>query len=416
MGTSGLARWRPSLFFKATRKSGIAEPTPLNHRSPVMQKWMNGLLLVLFSTTTVRAEPTRIDVIAFKVPSLDGLTELNGQIDKPECGDTASPTAFIVGGTGLFTRNGYFGRSGTDDDFIYASLANALNQKCIATVRFDFRGVHCDLKSKADIGACVDQNLRSTVTDQTILDDIQAVYDSLKQYSFLDSRRLVLIGHSEGSLNFSRLIARKSMTATGLLFFGGLTESAKSILHWQIAERPVEWAFMMDSNRDGELTNDEIQSGYATSSIKDIATIGQLLSPSGSWTQVTLQNEIEKTYQAIAKEALEHADNSPYQMNGVTFSCYQWWKRWFTDDTSVLENLRDYDGYIEYHNGDIDSQTPGTRERAFLESFPVRQMKSKPKFVVHANKGHGLSPSPLYGPLDKEVIEQLVQSVELWTK
>ncbi|MBK7892314.1 MAG: hypothetical protein IPJ84_16155 [Bdellovibrionales bacterium] len=173
---------------------------------------------------------------------------------------------------------------------------------------------------------------------------------------------------------------------------------------------------MMDTNRDGELTNDEIQSGYATSSIKDIATIGQLLSPSGSWTQVTLQNEIEKTYQAIAKDALEHADTSPYQMNGVTFSCYQWWKRWFTDDTSVLENLRDYDGYIEYHNGDIDSQTPGTRERAFLESFPVRQMKSKPTFVVHENKGHGLSPSPLYGPLDKEVIEQLVQSVELWTK
>lgn len=351
----------------------------------------------------------------FQVPSQDGLSQISGQIDIPNCNQAMYPAVFMVGGTGFFSRNVFFGRSRTSRDFVFADLAQRFTAACIAVVRFDFRGVTCDLTDKSKLQTCVDQNLRTSVTDETILDDIQAVYNFAISSKSIDPSRFFMLGHSEGSLNIARLIARKSIHPAGILFFGGITESAKSILHWQIVDRAVEWSFEMDSNSDGTLTNAEIKSNFSKSKFNGSIPIDMLINPTGSWNKTSLVDFFEKTYQSITDDTLAKSDLEPYQIGGVIFSAYKWWKRWFEDDISALENLRDFYGPIKYHNGDIDSQAPGLREKAILDSSQIK-MRSTPVFQIHPGKGHGLGSDPLYGPIDESIADEIVSDIHSWAK
>lgn len=346
----------------------------------------------------------------FQLPSRDGKAQISGQIDIPECGKQKYPTVLIVGGTGLFTRNGYFGRSGTARDFLFTDLAQRLNAQCLAAVRFDYRGVRCDLQTQADSANCVDRVLRATVTDQTILDDIQVVYDWTFAHAAVDSQKVVLFGHSEGSLNISRLVQRKSAAPRAILFMGGVTESPRTLLHWQIVDRSVEWMFAMDQDRDGWLTNDEIRQGYKQSPFNGSVPLDNLLSPTGGWLRPALLQAVEANYLGLKNLSLTHADTDPYLIDKYVYATYQWWKRWLTDDVSVVENLKDFTGPIVYHNGDVDAMTPGGRELAFLQDQQM-QMRSKPRFVVHPGKGHGLSPDPHLGPIDADIADQMVQDI-----
>lgn len=351
----------------------------------------------------------------FKLKSKDGLTQISGQIDKPDCEGEAFPAVMIVGGTGLFYRNGFFGRSGTDRDFLFSDLAKRLNSSCLAVIRFDYRGISCDLKGKDSIQKCVDQKLRALVTDETTLDDIQTVYDHGIQQAFVDSKKIVLMGHSEGSLNISRLVARDSVHPAAIMFFGGLTESAYGILHWQIALRPVEWAFEMDTNKDAWLSADEIKKGYKNSKLNDVFPKEDFLNDSNGWSKQSLTEAFEIKYNEYKKMFLAIADKDPYMTSGIVYSSMKWWKRWFVDDVSVLENLKNFTGPIEYHNGDIDSQTPALRELEFLQSSNIH-MQSRPKFILHPGKGHGLSSDTLYGPIDESIADEMVRSVTQWLK
>lgn len=366
------------------------------------------LLALLISPAIVLAEP-----VEFSLSSRDGLARISGQIDKPTCDTSNYPLVIIVGGTGLFYRNGYFGESGTERDFLFSDLAKRFNETCIATVRFDYRGVSCDLKGESETKNCLNQEARAYVTDETILDDIQLVYDHTIKQSFIDSKKVVFLGHSEGSLNISRLVARNSIAPLGLMFFGGLTESAYSILHWQIAIRPVTWAFEMDANIDGHLSNEEIKEKYSSSKLNGIFPIEHFLSSETGWTVLSLSAHFEEKFAEFKKTFLAIDDSEPYRMGKIIFSSYKWWKRWFWDDVSVLENLKEFAGPIEYHNGDIDSQTPSQRELDFLNSSKI-EMKSRPRFVVHPGLGHGLGEDQLYGPMDETVAGQIVDSVKSW--
>ncbi|MBN8537981.1 MAG: hypothetical protein J0M15_13080 [Deltaproteobacteria bacterium] len=371
----------------------------------------------LFILTFLLTAPfaAKADSLEFTLNTTDGLSHIHGQVDIPQCGKAPFPVVLMVAGTGLFTRNTYFGRSHTDRDLLFADLSQKLNQDCVATVRFDSRGVLCDLMSKAVIAKCVDQSIRGQVTEQTNLDDIQVVYDFAANLGLLDKSKLIFLGHSEGTLYISRLIARKSVETKAIMFIGGITESAQSILHWQISDRMAAWTMAMDSNQDGILTNEEIKAGLGTSRLNGSFPLEVLLSPKGSWTSAEVTASFEENYKAAIIDAQSHKPSDPYMQNGVVFSAYKWWQSWFTNNTSVLENLKNFVGPIEYHNGDIDTQTPGLREREkAIHQASSLKMKSWPSFVIHQGKGHGLSKDPLYGPIDEDIAASIVTQIGSW--
>lgn len=353
--------------------------------------------------------------VQFALPSKDGLATIRGEIDVPACAKASAPAVLMIGGTGLFTRDAFFGDSGTDRDLVFKDLSARISARCLITVRFDYRGVGCELRSKDDIPKCLDQNLRKTVTSETILDDIQVVYDRAIAEPRIDASKLFFLGHSEGSMNAARLVARKSVAPAGLFFIGGVTESARGIVHWQIAERPVLLAMELDANHDDVLTNDEVEKGYATSTARYYYSKEQLMDSSGQTTRAAITTQLESLWKAVEANAAAHKPSDPYPVAGtsIVFTSYEWWQRWIFEDVPMLENLKDFEGPIRYHNGDYDSQTPGLREREILRSSTV-PMKSRPEFIVHPGLGHGFRAIPHMGPFDEAVADQFADELAAW--
>jgi hypothetical protein len=249
------------------------------------------------------------------------------------------------------------------------------------------------------------------VTGENQLDDIEAVYNFARANKQIDYKRFAVLGHSEGSINLARLIREQRINSTAVMFIGGVTESPKSILRYQIAERPVDWAFAMDVNNDGVLTNAEMKEGYLTSAMNGYLPLENILSPDGSWTRERFQKEFDALYEMALVDAAQKKENDTFEQSGVVYASMNWWKQWFTDESSVLENLKNFTGPIEYHNGTIDSQTPGLRELDFLKNSKI-QMQSVPNFKVHPGKGHGLGIHSLYGPMDEAIADEVVATLK----
>jgi hypothetical protein len=123
----------------------------------------------------------------FRIQARDGRAQLAGQVDlSPRGGTDRYPVVLMVPGGWFMDRDGYMGGSGTEHDLIYRDLANDLLAAGIAVVRYDNRGVRCNEmtmprcpegSSELDVtrhylNACVDADVRQTVTVQTQMDDV----------------------------------------------------------------------------------------------------------------------------------------------------------------------------------------------------------------------------------------------------
>ncbi len=352
------------------------------------------------------------DTQKFNLKTFDGRGSFGGQIDYPtQCGRKKLPAVVLVAGTGLYYRNLWLGTTGTERDFVFTDLAKRFNRDCIAVIRYDYRGVSCDLMSEDKIKQCLDQDIRKSVDDQTILDDIQAVYNHVLKQRKIDKKRIGFIALSEGSINISRMVARKSITPKALFFIGGVAESPKSLIRWQFIDRSVDQAFAMDDNGDGILTNLEVMSNYRGSFFDtNEVPMANLLSPTGFWYRSALKSYYTLQFKTIVNATLITHDSVPYIQNDMVYAKMSWWKRWFTDSTTVLENLRNFKGPITYYNGTIDILAPADRQLELLKHYGP-QMRSMPEFNLVRGKGHVLGNHPLYGPMDLDLTEEVVAKV-----
>jgi len=371
---------------------------------------MNLLKSVVF-LTTILCSVIRVSAVTSEeiiVDTKDGVTSFGIQIDFPDhCTREKYPAVIMVGGTGLYYRNVSLGIGGTPRDLVFKDLSDRVTDKyCAATIRYDYRGVSCDLVDRPSIERCLDENVRSSLTDETLLEDIQLVYDTAVNHPKINSRKISMMGHSEGSINIARMIARKSATPKSVVFFGGVTQSPKSLIRWQFIDRSVDRAFAMDSDSDGILTNYEIMNGYENSQFNEVVPIQTLLSPTGMWNKVGLSTSFNYQYSFVVATALIQPDFKPYILNDLTFSGYGWLKKWFTDETSVVENMKNFTGPITYFNGSIDSEASSRQQMDFLAQN-VHMMRSIPEFKLYEGRGHCLGTHPQYGPMDSGIADEM---------
>ena len=375
---------------------------------------------ILSLVTTIPAY-TKVE---FEIPTIDRKTTLTGQIDFPSSKTNSSiyPLAVLVPGTGIFDRDADFGISGTKDDFIFQSLSKRLNAAGFAVLRYDYRGISCNMKTvtpcescedpkairKHFADNCIDNSVRATVTPQNIRDDIESIFQYGANHPSINRDSIVAFGHSEGSLNLSHLIHQNRIFPKGLIFMGGLAESPASVIRWQMTDRVFTEMFSFDKNQDGFLTNDEIRKGHSTSFLKAIP-IKDLFSKRGKWTKFELKNKFEEDYEKTKLDAIKQPDSKPFPGGMITQASYKWWKMFFTDWRNVIENLSKFEGPIHYHNGNNDSQTNFERQSRLIKSVE-HQFNVKPKVFKHQGRGHSLSHDAIFGPIPKDSLDMLVNS------
>lgn len=377
------------------------------------------LLAIFFMSLPAFAESTK-----FSFSSKDGQAQLSGYLTYAENKAVPQPLVIMIPGTGLFDADVHFGKSGTEKDFIFVSIEKRLAALGFAVLRMNYRGVFCNFFNYPNKctsctpqtqleefkKACLDTNIRAKVTPAIMRDDFEQIYNWAVRQPSIDSKNVIMFGHSEGTTHISRLIEQKRIAPKGLVFMGGVTESLDSLIHWQIVDRMVENLILMDQDKDSKINNDEIKLAHPDS-ILSIFPIESLLSPTGSWTEKTFGDVMQLQYVLVQADALSKSDSAPYPNAELPQASYLWWKMFFTPDTPIIQALASFEGPVIYHNGSIDSQTSATREKNFLDSYSGLK-PANVSFVTHPLKGHTLGADPLWGPITDDSMDTLIKSFE----
>lgn len=345
------------------------------------------------------AAPAFAEPRPFSVASADG-TAINGQADLPE--NRTRAAVIFVAGTGLFDRDARFGRTGTPRDAIFADLAQRMNARGVATVRYDRRGVRHGVPPAEMLDAAVS----GTSTTVTQREDLAAVYEWARSRNGLNARCVIFFAHSEGLLHVARLAESGARAPDGVIAMGGLLESPATVVRWQLAGRDAYSLQRMDGDGDGRVTNAEVEANWRSTPSSWAETSAPFIQPDGEWTAeeiaqvTTVQSGL---YEQARTAALAMDDNAPYPNAATPMARYSWWKSWFTDETPAAQLLAAWRVPMIFHYGDRDSQTNYERQRdAAGELFGNRAT-----FVVHAGRGHSLSEHALWGPVDEALADQI---------
>ncbi|KAA0547650.1 alpha/beta hydrolase [Bacillus sp. BGMRC 2118] len=136
--------------------------------------------------------------------------QLKGSLSIPSTNDhQVSPAIVIVPGTGKLDRNGKVNKK--LDLQLYRQLAEKLTEMGFVTLRYDKRGIG---ESEGDF---------NTTGMWDLVTDIQAAVIFLKNRPEVDSEKVIILGHSEGSMLGTAAAVREPIA--GLVLLAGAAET-----------------------------------------------------------------------------------------------------------------------------------------------------------------------------------------------
>lgn len=362
------------------------------------------------------------EIQEFSLKTFDGKAVLSGQIDFPNSDDKSFPLVIMQPGTGLFDRDVDFGNTDDENSLIFKSISSVLLKAGFAVLRYDYRGVKCSFQTmpkcfdcadkkavfKFYLDSCISNEIRGTVTPSNIQEDLLLAYQFAASNSKIDMKKVIMFGHSEGSIHISNLVKNSLISPLGIIFMGGLAESPASAIEWQMKGRVIDGIMQMDKNSDGRVENKEVEENHQAGVLK-IFPLKMLLSPDGFWTKESITSLQTAKYSEFKKSALMHADDEPYAANGITQASYKWWKMFFEDENTIIDNLIKFPGRTVYFAGKKDSQTDYLRQTQIIESY-VHKLLVKPEVIAFESLGHSLGSNPLVGPVDHVALEKIVET------
>jgi uncharacterized protein len=172
----------------------------------------------------------------------------NGEIAYPP-GDGPFPTIVLFHGSGSNDMDQTIpGQRG--ESKVLRQIAVNLTGRGFAVVRYNKRGV-------TDIGPKVEQPGK-VYTLTTYIDDAQFVLNAVRKLERVNSKRIVLLGHSEGTLTASVIAQSKAGSdIAGLALLGVVGRDIKSTLNYQLIDRTIE-QLQPIGKAPGVLTLDEL--------------------------------------------------------------------------------------------------------------------------------------------------------------
>jgi alpha-beta hydrolase superfamily lysophospholipase len=145
--------------------------------------------------------------------------ELGGTISLPENSAEKLPAVLIIPGTGNIDRDGKMNEK--LDLKLYRQLADFLTNLGIINLRYDKRG----------IGASGGDYYAAGLWD--LVEDSRACVKFLKELPEVDPERIILLGHSEGSMLSTAVAAREELA--GAILLAGAAETLSEVLTRQRA-------------------------------------------------------------------------------------------------------------------------------------------------------------------------------------
>jgi len=280
-------------------------------------------------------------------------------------------------------------------------------------LRYNKRGVGLD-------GAILDMGAWGNMTMQDLVQDAEKALEVLRQQPEVDSSKISIIGHSEGTMIAPR-IAVKDPTITNIVLMGAGAHNLREIVYFQIVDRPVICAEdTFDTDHDGLLSIQEVEATlkYRDVNMCPLPPLALIQNITGDWGwqpgfdinmdgYFDIENELKPLQTTMFDLYTSSDPDSPYY--------WVWLQSHFALNDTALDIIGNVSASILILQGEGDTQT--TVEQAFLlEQRLIEVEHMDHTLITYPGLGHTFYPvdgwiQPL-GPMQDKVLADLYAWLE----
>jgi pimeloyl-ACP methyl ester carboxylesterase len=171
----------------------------------------------------------------------------NAQLTYPAVGKGPFPAVLLIHGSGANDKNGTLGfvhKYGPKPPTPYWQIAQYLSERGFAVLRYDKRGVGANLT--------VNQNVWGNATVNDLIRDTGKALNVLATQPEVDSKRLSLIGHSEGTIIAPIIAIDNPAKVKNIILMGTVAHNLRDLLHYQVVSVPETYSRqVLDKNHTG---------------------------------------------------------------------------------------------------------------------------------------------------------------------
>jgi pimeloyl-ACP methyl ester carboxylesterase len=356
--------------------------------------------------------------------------ETNARLNLPTNGSGPYPGVLLVPGSGAVDMNetaGYLRIDNKTGSLIYPNarpfhdIAQYLSERGFAVLQYDKRGIGANI-------TFLDNNVWGNMTVDDLIQDAQKALNVLVKQPEVDSHKITLIGHSEGTTIVPRIAINNSDKVDNIVLMGTLAQNLLEIGKHQIMT-PVRYAQeVLDTDNNGLISLQKASKDIVFNSL--IGDLYPLLTQynsairNGTLDRNDSQYDVNNdTFINIYEELKPILQDKMQSMSEVTNGercnvligpCPIWINSQYslTPNLDIIGNVPS-DIPILILQGENDTDTP--IEQAFLLQQRLTELKHPDHtLITYPDLGHLFYPSSkwittLEGPMEQKVLEDLYE-------
>ncbi len=356
----------------------------------------------------------------------------NARLNLPAIGNGPYPGVLLVPGSGITDMNetaGYVRIDNETGSLIYPSarpffdIAEYLSERGFAVLQYDKRGVGAN-------HTILDTNVWGNITVTDLINDAQKALDVLIQQPEVDSSKISLIGHSEGTTIVPRIAINNPDKVNNIVLMGTLAQNLKEIGIHQIMQSALYAKEVLDHNHTGlislkEASKDPVFRSLARDLIPVLTQDITLINGTDKTlnrqydinndTFISINDELKPRLMDQAKSLAVITPGE--KCNGLKGPC----PIWINSQYSLTPNLDIIDKVpsntsVLILQGENDSDTP--IQQAFLLQQKLTELRHPDHtLITYLNLGHLFYPSSQWitahgGPISQYVLADLYSWLE----
>jgi uncharacterized protein len=343
----------------------------------------------------------------------------NAQLTLPAIGKGPFPGVLLIAGTGALDKNGTSGfvhKNGLNPYTPYWQIAQYLSERGFAVLRYDKRGVGGN--------NTISSNVWGNATVNDLIHDAERALKILALQPEVDSKRISIIGHSEGTIIAPRVAIDNLTKVKNIILMGAVAQKFGDMVFYQTVLLPSEYATqVLDKNHTGLISIQQIakdpvilinlpipKSILRPNNTKAITNT--LVREFGTNDSISIDKQLNpllrKSYENLTALNLSKCNN----VNG----CPVWFRSQLSliPTLSIIGNVSKSTGILIL-NGENDSQTPV--QQAFLLQQRLTEVNHPDHtLITYPNLGHAFYPSSQWltgaGPIEHYVLTDLYAWLE----
>jgi alpha-beta hydrolase superfamily lysophospholipase len=326
--------------------------------------------------------------------------QTNAQLTIPAVGNGPFPGVLLVAGSGVVDMN----ETLSPDSKPFWQIAQYLSERGFAVLRYDKRGVGANSQ-------IIDYNIWGNLTFNDLKNDAEIALGVLTQQPEVDSSKITLVGHSEGTLIVPRIVidqeenkTNSTTTIKNIVLMGSAATTMADLAYYQKVGVVLEYMHqVLDKNNTGSISAQEaikdpligrfIIANFGNDTSTEFIDIKRQVKP-------LLENTLEEFTQADANARCDNPEGCPMWFNSAVN---------LVPNLSIIGNLSKSTSVLML-NGENDPLTP-VQQSFLLEQRLTEVNHPDHTLITYPDLGHTFALSPQWstglGPIEQNVLSDL---------